>query len=580
MTHQYKRIDEEEEESLLGLKRKLRVKRERAFKQGSSRFPHYPDGRQYLGFATLTHGSLRTWAKLRDAQGHNTRVTSGPNIRQDAPEPIELLTEATGSYEDRVRRILAEHDVPDKIRTNGCVATEDIYGASPEYWDRHGDWKTKDPADIVNDPVVQRAVVLARKRHGPALVSCALHLDEASPHVHVIAVPLVKKLHRKRGRKPKSCALDVDGKPIDKRPVVEKWSIDWSTLRGRTAHLELAHDAWAAAVDDLGLARGSKGSEMTEEERRTRRQLQTARASEGGKRIREERDRILTDAEKRADEIISEAESAARDSLADIKGANAALDVRERELKGRAAYIDEQKADLDAKKADLAEREKALIDQAEVQAARRQLNDRMDTILRELDQRLQEKTAEHEQRKAKLERQKEDVDRRSRDLVDAFDFLQKVVQPGGDALIATEHGRAEPVDQGGMIPDWWTGLPEQQRAQIEQGLVAILNAAAARKSLAAEQAKLTAARTSFAAEMEALKSRAADLNNKWGEYDRVADAVMVNIDLAMKFRAAWDAVPEVDRTPAIQGVVEKAQKLIESDYPPGFSLPGKKGYER
>src|SRR5690606_26047412 len=200
-----------------------------------------------------------------------------PDAREGAPKPIELLSEKSGSYLDRVNAILAEHGEPAvdgkparpvKPRKGGTIACEDVYGASPEYWNRDGDWKLKPVEEIERDPVVQAAVALARRKHGRRLVSCSLHPDEESPHVHVIFVPLVKREHSKRGRKPNGTPRDTNGKPLeDNRPKVEKWTLDVSSMRGRPSDLEKNHDEWAEICAPFGLVRGAKGSEMSEEER-------------------------------------------------------------------------------------------------------------------------------------------------------------------------------------------------------------------------------------------------------------------------------------------------------------------------
>ena len=142
-----------------------------------------PDGAA-LGFATLTHSNLKSYAKIEAAEGHNTRAKNTPNARSDAPRPVELLEEQSGSYVDRVKAILAEHGsagVPVKPRRNSVIACEDIYGASPEYWNRNGNWREKTLDQLIEDPVIQGALELARRTHGPRLVSCSLHVPRQRP---------------------------------------------------------------------------------------------------------------------------------------------------------------------------------------------------------------------------------------------------------------------------------------------------------------------------------------------------------------------------------------------------------------
>lgn len=222
-----------------------------------------------MTFATLTHSKITSWEQLSAAHGHNEREIDVPNA--DGSRDVEELLEEDGSapmhYADRARDILAAYDVSPKLRKNGVLATEDIYGASPEYW---GDWRSRRD-EIRDDPLIREIIAHAKELHGDRLVSVSLHLDEATPHVHVIALPLVRKFHSVRGRRPK------DGV---ERPAVEKWSLSARDLRGGPRYaLEKAHDAWADRVAYLGLKRGSRGSAMTPEERKQRQLGRTKRTS-------------------------------------------------------------------------------------------------------------------------------------------------------------------------------------------------------------------------------------------------------------------------------------------------------------
>lgn len=302
-----KRIGEDEDEIGLVYRRRPKQEPEVERKLDGNRFPPRADGSPALGFATLSHSNIKSLAKLAKAQGHNTRAIETPNAREGAPEPIELLEEKTGSYRDRLKAVLDEHEVPFHFRQNGTIATEDIYGASPEYWNRDGDWKQKPIEEIINDPVVQACLALARRKHGKKLISCSLHVDEESPHIHVVAVPLVRRLHATRGRKPKDCPVGPDGKPIDPRPSVEKYSLDVTSERGLSRQLERNHDEWADACKDIGLVRGERGSDMTEEQRRARRNRQTGRASMAEKQARQQRELIILDAQMGAVVIVDDA---------------------------------------------------------------------------------------------------------------------------------------------------------------------------------------------------------------------------------------------------------------------------------
>lgn len=243
-----------------------------------------------LGYATLAHGNIKTWDQLVKAEGHNFRTIPTPNARADGHEPIELLAHVSGSYQERVEQILTDHDVPLKIHKGATMVTEDVYSASPEYWNRDGDWRDKSAEDIMADILVLRAVQLARKKHGRKLFSVTLHLDEETPHIHVLAVALIWREHSKRGRKPNGCTIDEKGEKIDPRPKVWKWSLYSSTVRGSGRQLSANQTEWANLVADLGVIRGADTTKMSKDERRRHKAQQTGRASklEAEARVRRE----------------------------------------------------------------------------------------------------------------------------------------------------------------------------------------------------------------------------------------------------------------------------------------------------
>jgi len=126
--------------------------------------------------------------------------------------------------------------LPDKIRKNAVLAVEMLYTASPEYfrpsnpgaagtWEagRFDSWKSA-------------AMSYLRKQWGDRLVSATLHLDEATPHIHAIIVPLDS-----RGR-------------LNCRDVFNRQAL----IDNQTGY--------ASSLRHLGLVRGLEGSKAKHED--------------------------------------------------------------------------------------------------------------------------------------------------------------------------------------------------------------------------------------------------------------------------------------------------------------------------
>lgn len=600
----------------------------------SGRLPAGANGRRILGFVTLSHSNLKSWAKVETAQGHNTRKLETPNARRDAPAPVELLEEKSGSYVSRVKAVLVDHGVPVKIRKGGSIACEDVYGASPEYWNRDGSWREKSAEEIKADPVVQAALALARRKHGRRLVSCSLHLDEESPHIHVISVPLRERAHSKRGRKPKGTPRYENGKPLeDSRPKVTKWSLDVSSIRGRSSDLEKNHDEWAEACKLFELIRGAKGSDMTEEERRARRNRQTGRSSKAEMEARQERERLHEEAERSREqthsyeeEAKSKAEAAAADRIAakqerDEAEAMAAraraqeeenerirgeLNDRDAKLKMRENRVEEQAASLARETAlrndqmrliskaldpensfELYERNgraevEGVMDAQDVNASHRSWDwltggivqfAKLLTGLREREVAAMERSqkADAKLEAARADREKLRADRLAARMAEGADRLRMGILE--KVISPTATNRLMMKDGKVTVLD----LSESDSSLLEQG-PAWFRAAFdgfVRKlySLAKGQADVRA-REDAVAKLEAEKAILVDQRT---ELEREQSAWRATLVRAKAFQTAWERISPEERAPAIEEALNKAGGLTTDDLPPGYTLPGKGG---
>jgi hypothetical protein len=598
-----------------------------------------------LGFATLSHSNLKSYAKIDEAQGHNTRAKETPNARKDAPAPIEMLEDKSGTYVERVKAILREHGQPAqdgkpaqpvKPRKGGTIACEDVYGASPEYWNRNGDWKLKRVDEIRNDPVVQAALALARKKHGPRLVSCSLHLDEESPHIHVISVPLVRRAHAKRGKKPKGTPRGPDGKFLDPRPLVEKWSLDVSSIRGLSSQLEKNHDEWARVCKPFGLVRGARGSDMTKEQRRARRNRQTGRSSKAEMEARQEREQLHADAERSRErgadyekEAKAKADKAEADSAA-AKDRREAAEAAEARARAQEAENERVRGDLAERETRLRIRESRIEEQAAVLEREATLrNDQMRLISKALDSTCPFELHDREGRpevEGLVDERDQNASRGSWDwLTGGIASIAKLLtglrnrEAAATEQLQKAEAELERVSalQDKLAEDRLAFRMAQGADRLRIGILEKVISPTATNRLAPKDGKVTVlglsefevtlladgpawfrasfdgfvkkmydlakgqadirARENAVAKLEAEKALLASQRT---EFDREQSAWNATLGRAKAFQTAWERIAPEERAPAVEKALKEAGGLTTDDLPPGYTLPGKGGPTR
>lgn len=180
-----------------------------------------------MPYAILRVKKLKTAGAIQAVGEHLTRGRETPNA--DPTRECRTLVGLTDPWAGVQRRI---EEVDAHVRTNGVLACEVFLGASPEYFRPEGG-----PAGTWDEARLQAwlrpAVESLRREWGPDnVVSAYLHLDEATPHIQAIVVPI---------------------DPDTKRLNASRW------LDGRKA-LSGLQDRHAADMHPLGLERGIRGS--------------------------------------------------------------------------------------------------------------------------------------------------------------------------------------------------------------------------------------------------------------------------------------------------------------------------------
>jgi len=141
-------------------------------------------------FAILRTAKLKTMAKITMAGNHNSRDMDVPNA--DPNGKIELLM-GSNNPEQLFREKAEEHGL--KIRKNGVLAFELLLTYSPEMKGNLPilEWK-------------EANIEWIKKKYGEdRVLSAHLHLDETTPHIQVLIMPLVKKKFRGEMRVSLSC---------------------------------------------------------------------------------------------------------------------------------------------------------------------------------------------------------------------------------------------------------------------------------------------------------------------------------------------------------------------------------------
>jgi hypothetical protein len=178
-------------------------------------------------------GPLKTFAALRAANVHNARLEPLPHAMPDAPRPRHLI--GTGDLAADVRMRLKVAGInPAKLRKNGVIAYEAILTASPEFFEQG----TADEQRERLDRWIVAQVEWAKARYGAnRIASLVLHLDEKTPHQHLVVLPLVYKADKRR------------------RDRAMGWSLVGSSISGPGRYDEL-QTQYAGAMAQFGLRRG------------------------------------------------------------------------------------------------------------------------------------------------------------------------------------------------------------------------------------------------------------------------------------------------------------------------------------
>jgi len=189
-------------------------------------------------------GKIHNYTVLDAVEGHNTRkIPTG--IVADRPAPIDWIKH-DGSFSDRAKHVL--RDTGAEWEKGKILAVEVLVTTSPEWW------KNASPEQKAG--WAKANFEFAQDRFGPGLISFIPHLDESTPHVQFVGLPLYNAKKGTPGPKP-SKPESIARRAKEEAEAPEIWRLSYHEKFGgdpeRLAKLQTRYHCYVA---HLGLERG------------------------------------------------------------------------------------------------------------------------------------------------------------------------------------------------------------------------------------------------------------------------------------------------------------------------------------
>lgn len=185
-----------------------------------------------MPFTVLRIQKLKTWGDIAGAGKHNQRERETPNADAARTSANQYLVGTPGM--DNVAAVKQAIGTQ-RIRKNAVLGVEMLLSASPAYFRP----EIPEQAGTYDNTRMQKwkeaTMGWLNEQYGNRIVSAILHVDEATPHIHALLVP-----------------LDDKGK------------LNCRSLFGGTRHtLSRLQTDYAGAVSSLGIDRGIENSRAT-----------------------------------------------------------------------------------------------------------------------------------------------------------------------------------------------------------------------------------------------------------------------------------------------------------------------------
>jgi len=206
-----------------------------------------------MNFAVCRVKKLKA-SNLAAVGNHNMRISNVPQRDPDG-QYERIFGDKNKTTKDLVEEIIDKEIDTEitTIRKDAVVAVELVLSASPEYFrpgkaEEWGQYEI-DKVESWRDATIE----FIKEKYGEnRLADVCLHLDEATPHMHVVLVPLDKKNIKKRRTKQQI-------KNNEENEVKECTTLNARDMFDRTALTQLQTD-YADALKSLNIKRGVKKS--------------------------------------------------------------------------------------------------------------------------------------------------------------------------------------------------------------------------------------------------------------------------------------------------------------------------------
>ena len=195
-------------------------------------------------YAIMRIGKIHNYNVLETVEAHNIRKIPVGTV-PGAPVPTDWV-DKPGTLCERARKVLQEMGA--EWEEGKILAVEFMVTASPEWW---ANASTKQKTDWI-----MAQWKFANDKFGGGLILFTPHVDESTPHVQFVGLPLYSAIERKRGRKPSS-PEGIARRAKEEAEAPKVWRLSFHEMFGghsdRLADLQTEYHGYVA---HLGLERG------------------------------------------------------------------------------------------------------------------------------------------------------------------------------------------------------------------------------------------------------------------------------------------------------------------------------------